>query len=111
MTWLAPRYLATWTASRPALPVAPSTRTLWPGSKLIRRRSATHDDMAGFMAAAIATGSAPSGSTTLRRRSMTVRSAIAPIVVSSRTKYRSWPSGVLATPSTPGTSGRSPELV
>ena len=78
--------MATWTASRPALPVAPRTRTLWPGSKLIRRRSATHDDMAGFMAAAMATGSAPAGRTTLRRRSTTVCWAIAPIVVSSSTK-------------------------
>jgi hypothetical protein len=42
--------------------------------------------MAGFIAAATATGSAPSGSTTLRRVSMTVCSAMAPIVVSGRMK-------------------------
>jgi hypothetical protein len=51
----------------------------------MRRRSATHDDIAGFIAAAIWMGSMPSGSTTLRSRSMTVRSAIVPSVVSSRT--------------------------
>ena len=52
----------------------------------MRRRSATHDDIAGFMAAAMAAGSLPSGSTMLRRRSTTVCSAIAPMVVSGSTK-------------------------
>jgi hypothetical protein len=42
--------------------------------------------MAGFIAAATATGSLPSGSTTPRRESITVRSAIDPIAVSGRTK-------------------------
>ena len=49
------------------------------GLEPIRRRSATHDDIAGFMAAATSTGSLPPGSTKLRRRSMTVCSAIAPM--------------------------------
>ena len=43
-------------------------------------------DMAGFMAAAMSTGSLSSGRATLRRRSTTVCSAIAPIVVSGRMK-------------------------
>jgi hypothetical protein len=42
--------------------------------------------MAGFMAAATAMGSLSPGRTTLRRVSMTVCSAIAPIVVSGRMK-------------------------
>jgi hypothetical protein len=57
ITRSAPRRRATWIAIRPALPVGPSTRTSCPARKSIRRRSATHDDMAGFMAAATATGS------------------------------------------------------
>ena len=56
------------------------------------RRSAIQDDMAGFIAAAIAAGSLPAGSATLRRRSTTVCSAIDPRGVSGRTKYRSSPS-------------------
>jgi hypothetical protein len=86
MIWPAPRRFATWTAIWPALPVAPRTSTSWPGWKDTRWRSATQDDMAGFIAAASATGSAPSGSTMLRRGSMTVCSAIAPRVVSGRMK-------------------------
>jgi hypothetical protein len=103
--------LATWTAIRPALPVAASTSTLWPGAKSIRRRRATHEAMAGFIAAAMGTGSVSAGRTMLRRRSTTVRSAMAPRLVSGRTKYRRLPSGARPTPSTPGTSGSSPELV
>jgi hypothetical protein len=57
-----------------------------PGLELDPWRSATQDDMAGFMAAATAIGSRSSGRTMLRRASMTVCSAIAPIVVSGRTK-------------------------
>ena len=86
MTWPAPSCLATWTAIRPAWPVAPRTRTFCPGWNWIRWRSATQEDMAGFMAAATAMGSLPSGKTMLRRVSMTVCSAIAPIAVSGRMK-------------------------
>jgi hypothetical protein len=71
---------------RPELPVAPRIRTVCPGSKLMRRRSAIHDDIAGFIDAATRIGSAESGSAMLRRGSMTVYSAIAPMVVSGRTK-------------------------
>ena len=67
--------------------------------------------MAGFMAAAIFTTSAPSGSATLRRVSMTVRVAIGPASSSSATKYTSWPSSRRPTPSTPGTIGSFPVLV
>ena len=67
--------------------------------------------MPGFIAAATATGSLPSGSTMLRRVSMTVCWAIAPIVVSGRMKYRRAPSGPRPTPSMPGTSGSSSVLV
>jgi len=42
--------------------------------------------MAGFIAAATATGSMESGSTKLRRMSITVSSDIAAILVSGRTK-------------------------
>ena len=42
--------------------------------------------MAGFMAAATAMGSLPTGKTMLRRVSMTVCSAIAPTRVSGRMK-------------------------
>ena len=59
-------------------PVAPRISTLDPAAKLVRRRRASHDDMAGFIAAATATGSVPSGRTMLRRASMTVCSAIDP---------------------------------
>ena len=82
----APRRFATWTAICPALPVAPRTSTSWPAWKDTRWRSATQDDMAGFIAAATVTGSVPSARTMLRRVSMTVCSAIAPMVVSGRTK-------------------------
>ena len=51
----------------------------------MRRRSATHEDIAGFIAAATRTGSIPLGSTTLRSSSITVRSAIVPSGVSSST--------------------------
>jgi hypothetical protein len=54
--------------------------------KSIRRLSATHADIAGFMPAATCTASAPAGNSTLRRRSITVRSAIAPNVVSVNAK-------------------------
>ena len=84
ITWEAPKRLATWIAIRPALPVAPRIATRWPGLKSIRRRNATHEDMAGFIPAATTTGSIESGRTTLRSRSITVRSAIVPRVVSSR---------------------------
>ena len=86
MTCPAPKNFATCTASCPALPVAPRMRTSWAGSKATRWRRPTQEDMAGFIAAATATGSLSSGSTTLRRVSMTVCSAIAPIVVSGRMK-------------------------
>ena len=56
------------------------------GLKVVRRRSATHDDIAGFIAAATSTGSVPSGNTKLWRRSITVCSAIAPDVVSPSAK-------------------------
>jgi hypothetical protein len=52
----------------------------------IRRRSAIHEDMAGFIAAAIVEASAPAGRGTLRRMSTTARSAIDRCVVSGRTK-------------------------
>lgn len=77
----------------------------------IRERSAIHDDIAGFMAAAVATTSQSAGSDTLRRRSATVRSAIAPRVASGRTKYTRSPSSVRPTPSIPGTSGSASPLV
>jgi len=54
--------------------------------KSIRRRSATHDDIAGFIAAATTTGSRSSGIVTLRCRSMRTRSAIEPRWVSGRRK-------------------------
>ena len=63
----APSRLATCTAIAPALPVAPRTRTLCPGSIGTRRRSATHDDIAGFIAAASFATSASSGSSIDRR--------------------------------------------
>jgi hypothetical protein len=78
ITWLAPNLLATWIAIRPAFPVAPRIATRWPRLKSIRRRNATQEDMAGFIAAATAMGSISSGSTTLRSSSITVRSAIVP---------------------------------
>src|SRR2546429_3274138 len=49
------------TAIAPALPVAPRTRTLCPGWIGTRRRRATHDDIAGFIAAATFAASASSG--------------------------------------------------
>ena len=111
MTVFAPSSFAIWTAIRPALPVAARTRTFWPAWNVTRWRSATHEDMAGFIAAATATGSLDPGRTTLRRGSMMVCSAIAPIVVSGRMKYRRSPSGPRPTPSMPGTSGSSAVLV
>ena len=42
-------------------------RTFCPGWNCTRWRSATHEDMAGFMAAATAMGSLPEGRTMLRR--------------------------------------------
>ena len=86
-------------------------RTLCPAWNRTRWRSATQEDIAGFMAAATATGSLPEGRTMLRQVSMTVCSAMAPRVVSGRMKYRSSPSGPRPTPSMPGTSGSSPVLV
>ena len=74
----APRCLAICTAIRPALPVAPSTSTDSPGASSARRRSPTQDDIPGFIAAAIATASTPSGSAPARRRSISARSAIVP---------------------------------
>ena len=44
------------TAIRPALPFAPRTSTRAPGRKSIRRRSAIHADIAGFMPAASTAG-------------------------------------------------------
>jgi len=82
MIWRAPNSFAIWTASWPAFPVAPRTSTSWPAWKDTGWRSATQDDIPGFIAA----GSVLSGSTTLRWVSMTVCSAIAPIAVSGRTK-------------------------
>ena len=78
--------MATCTAIWPALPVAPRTSTLCPGEKLIRWRSATQLDMAGFIAAAIVAGSASGASVTLRRRSITVCCAMLPQRVSGRMK-------------------------
>jgi hypothetical protein len=77
----------------------------------IRERSAIHEDIAGFIAAAVATTSRSAGSGALRRRSTTVCSAIAPRVVSGRTKYKRSPSSVRPTPSIPGMSGSSSPLV
>ncbi|MFJ1896202.1 hypothetical protein [Streptomyces sp. NPDC088115] len=82
----APRCRAIWTASRPALPVAPRTRTELPGRSETRERSATHEDMPGFIAAATSAGSVPDGSTTARRRSATAFSAMVPGAVSEATK-------------------------
>jgi hypothetical protein len=70
----------------PALPAAPSTSTLCPGWIGTRRRSATQEDMAGFIAAAILATSTPSGNSTVRRGSTTAFSAIVPITSSSATK-------------------------
>lgn len=67
--------------------------------------------MAGFIAAAIFTTSAPSGSGMLWRLSMTVRVAIGPTSSSSATKYTVRPSSHRPTPSTPGTIGSFPVLV
>ena len=78
ITWDAPNLLATWIAIRPAFPVAPRIATCGRPPKSIRCRSATHEDMAGFIAAATTTGSMVSGSTTLRSSSITVRSAMVP---------------------------------
>ena len=86
MTWFAPRRFAICTAIWPAFPVAPRTSTFCPAWNGTRWRSATQEDMAGFMAAATAIGSASPGRTMLRRVSMTVCSAIAPTRVSGRTK-------------------------
>jgi hypothetical protein len=103
--------LATWTAICPALPVAPRISTDCPTSIGTRRRSATQDDMAGFIPAAIFTTSASSGSGMLCRLSMTVRVAIGPTSSSSATKYTRRPSARRPTPSTPGTNGSFPVLV
>ena len=51
-----------------------------------RRRSATHEDIAGFIAAAIFATSTPSGSSIDLRTSATAFSAIVPIASSSATK-------------------------
>ncbi len=59
---------------------------LWPGCIGTRRRRATHDDMAGFMAAATLGTSTSSGSSTARRTSMTALSAMVPMTSSSVTK-------------------------
>jgi hypothetical protein len=107
-TFRAPNIRDTCTASSPELPVAPRISTSCPARNSARYRSASHDDMAGFMAAATATGSVPGGSTTLRRTSIRVCSAIEPRVPSCRTKYRSCLSAPRPTPSMPGTSGSSP---
>ncbi len=48
----------------------------------MRWRRPTHDDIPGFIAAAILATSTSSGKATLRRRSMTVRSAMLPWIVS-----------------------------
>jgi hypothetical protein len=54
--------LAIWIAICPALPVAPKISTRFPASKLTRLLSASHEDIAGIIAAAIVTGSTMSGS-------------------------------------------------
>ena len=82
----APSRLATWTAIVPALPVAPNTSTLWPASIGTRRRSATHEDIAGFIAAATFATSTSSGSSIERGTSTSARSAIVPITSSPATK-------------------------
>ena len=73
------------TAMVPALPVAPRTSTLWPAVIGTRRRNATQDDMAGFIAAATSTNGTSAGSSTHRRGSTRARSAMVP-VSSSATK-------------------------
>ena len=73
-------------AIEPAFPAAPRTSTLCPGRIGTRRRSATQDDMAGFIAAAIRAGSASPGSSIVRRGSTATCSAIVPITSSSATK-------------------------
>jgi hypothetical protein len=70
----------------PALPLAPRMSTFWPGWKSMRLRNAIQDDIAGFITAATAAGSTSSGSRALRRRSMTVRSAMLPNRVSGKMK-------------------------
>ena len=82
----APSSLATWTAIAPALPVAPRMSTLFPGSSGTRRRRATHDDIAGFIAAATFATSALPGSAIERRGSASALSAIVPITSSAATK-------------------------
>jgi hypothetical protein len=62
------------------------------GRKPTRRRSATQDDIAGFIAAAIAATSTPAGSCTERLGSTSARSAIVPVTSSAATKYTSAPS-------------------
>ena len=64
----APSRLAICTAIAPALPVAPRTRTPCPRIGT-RHRSATHDDIAGFIAAATFATSASWGSSIERRTS------------------------------------------
>jgi hypothetical protein len=62
----APSRLATCTAMAPALPIAP--RSLCPGCGGTRRRSATQEDIAGFIAAAtLATSTANLGYQEVRR--------------------------------------------
>jgi hypothetical protein len=60
------------------LPVAPSTRTLCPGLIGTRRRRATQEDIAGFIAAATFATSASSGSTIDLRVLASAFSAIVP---------------------------------
>ena len=57
-----------------------------PGLIGTRRRSATHDDIAGFIAAATLATSTSSGSSIARRASTTALSAIVPSTSSSATK-------------------------
>jgi hypothetical protein len=73
-----PRYLATWTASYPATPVAPRTSTVSPGSSLARHSNASHDDIAGFGRAAADSSSTASGIGRKYARGTTVCSAIVP---------------------------------
>jgi len=78
MTRPAPRCLATWTASLPAIPVAPRISTVSPGSSLARHTSASHDDIAGFGKAAAVRSSTASGTGRQKALGTTVFSAIVP---------------------------------
>lgn len=66
--------------------MAPRTRTELPGRNVMRERSATQEDMPGFIAAATSAGSVPDGSAMARRRSTTAFSAMVPGAVSEATK-------------------------